>query len=101
MLKFIDYFQWSAMESHKKQLWKNGFCVFEKVFNPIDLEQIIKTSLKAVETLTPDQRKKFKSQVSLIQLADYPEFSDLICHQKLMNIFYETWILRYTPQPDI
>ena len=66
------------MESHKKQLGKNGFCVFEKVFNPIDLEQIVKTSFKAVETLTPDQRKTFKSQGSLIQLADHPEFSELI-----------------------
>ena len=87
IVKFCIIFQWNAMESHKKQLGKNGFCVFEKVFNPIDLEQIVKTSLKAVETLTPDQRKNFKSQGSLIQLADYPEFSDLICHQKLMNIF--------------
>ena len=71
----------------KKQLDKNGFCVFEKVFNPIDLEKIIRTSVKALETLTPDQRKRYKSQGSLVQLADYPEFSDLICHQKLKDMF--------------
>ena len=75
------------MDSLKEQLDKNGFCVFEKLFSSIDLEKIVRTSVKALETLTPDQREKYKSQGSLVQLADYPEFSDLICHQKLIDMF--------------
>ena len=75
------------MDSLKEQLDKNGFCVFEKLFSSIDLEKIVRTSVKALETLTPDQREKYKSQGSLLQLADYPEFSDLICHQKLIDMF--------------
>ena len=62
------------MNSLSTQMEKEGFCVFEKVFTPEDLDPIRRVSLQALEEISADHRDLNKSQGSLILIADYPEF---------------------------
>ncbi len=77
------------MNSRSRRMVEEGFCVFEKVFTPEDLDPIRKVSIQAVKSLSTDHRVRNKSQGSLILIADYPEFSHLIGHEKLAHLFTE------------
>ncbi|MAA91537.1 MAG: phytanoyl-CoA dioxygenase family protein [SAR324 cluster bacterium] len=74
-------------KSLKSDLNERGFCVFEKAFHPEELDSIRQTSRQALKLLPVSHREKNKSQGSLILIANYPEFSRLIAHQVLLNIF--------------
>ena len=73
---------------HRQKLLEEGYCVFESVFLPENLSRIKEVSFKALSELPPAHRERNKSQGSLILIADYPEFSDLISHPALLNVFH-------------
>ena len=75
------------MENQSEKLEKDGFCVFKSALTLVDLKSIQNISLQAITNLSPDHRKRNKSQGSLILIADYPEFSTLIGHPVLREIF--------------
>ena len=74
---------------HRQKLLEEGYCVIESVFLPEELCFIKEVSLKALSELPPKHRERNKSQGSLILIADYPEFSDLIAHPALFKVFHD------------
>ena len=72
---------------HRQNLLEEGYCVFESIFLPEELSLIKDVSIKALSELPPAHRERNKSQGSLILIADYPDFSDLIAHPALFKAF--------------
>ncbi len=71
--------------SKLEELKKNGCCVLEQVL-PSDLTtKCISLANTALDNLSDEHREKNKSQGSMVHLADYPEFVDLIASQNLMK----------------
>ena len=71
--------------SKLKELTENGCCVLEQVLPEKLTKKCIDISNKALENLSSDHRERNKSQGSMIHLADYPEYSDLIASPELMK----------------
>ena len=75
------------MKTKFSQLNEKGYCVFDQALEKKVLEKIKRVSRQALEELTTEHRKNNKSQGSLIQIADYPDFGMLIGNEKLKEIF--------------
>ena len=73
-------------KDYKSILIKNGYVVFKNVFSKQDLDPIRKISLDAIKKQSKNHREKNKSQGSLILIADYPQFAELIGHEKLSDL---------------
>ena len=73
-------------KDYKSILIKNGYVVFKNVFSKQDLDPIRKISLDAIKKQSKNHREKNKSQGSLILIADYPQFAELIGHDKLSDL---------------
>ena len=71
--------------SKLKELTENGCCVLEQVLPEKLTQKCIDISNKALEKLSNEHRERNKSQGSMIHLADYPEYSDLIASPELMK----------------
>lgn len=85
----MKYLMVLNQNDHRQKLLEEGYCVFESVFLPEELSRIKEVSLKALSELPPAHRERNKSQGSLILIADYPEFSDLIAHPALFKVFHD------------
>ena len=85
----MKYLMVLKQNDHRQKLLEEGYCVFESVFLPEELSRIKEVSLKALTELPPAHRERNKSQGSLILIADYPEFSDLIAHPALFKVFQD------------
>ena len=75
------------METKLSQLMEKGYCVFDQALKKEDLEKIKVVSRWAVGELPIEHRNKNKSQGSLILIADYPDFSELIGNEELIEMF--------------
>jgi len=75
------------MQTQLSQLKENGYCVFDQALEKNVLEKIKRVSRQSLEELTIEHRKNNKSQGSLIQIADYPDFGMLIGNEELKEIF--------------
>ena len=75
------------METKLSQLMKKGYCVFDQALKKEDLEKIKGVSRRAVGEVSIEHRNKNKSQGSLILIADYPDFSELIGNEELIEMF--------------
>ena len=74
-----------------EELKVNGCCVLEQVL-PSDLtSKCINLANLALDKTTNEHREKNKSQGSMVHLADYPEFVDLISSQHLMKALDENF----------
>ena len=73
-------------KNYKKTLIEDGYIVFKDVFSKQDLDPIRKISLDAIKKQSKNHREKNKSQGSLILIADYPQFAELIGHEKLRDL---------------
>ena len=73
-------------KNYKKTLIEDGYIVFKDVFSKQDLDPIRKISLDAIKKQSKNHREKNKSQGSLILIADYPQFAELIGHEKLSDV---------------
>ena len=73
-------------ENYRGRIVKDGYVVFKNVFSEDDLDPIRKISLDAIRKQSKEHREKNRSQGSLILIADYPKFADLIGHEKLKDL---------------
>ena len=76
-------------KNYRKTLIEDGYVVFKNIFTKEDLDPIRKISLDAIKKQSKNHREKNKSQGSLILTADYPQFAELIGHEKLKNLLKE------------
>ena len=71
------------------QLQADGYCVIDKVFDQTDMDWLRSLCGQALSNVSAEHRKRNRSQGSLVLIADYPEFSRLLGHPTLSEIFDE------------
>jgi hypothetical protein len=74
-------------KSCRERILEEGYIVFKNVFSKRDLDLIREVSLDAIRKQSNEHREKNKSQGSLILVADYPQFAELIGHEMLKDLF--------------
>ena len=73
-------------EAHRKLL-ADGYCVIEGVLEPALLDHVRRVSADALAQATPDHRARNRSQGSLINIADFPGYAELIGNARARNVF--------------
>ena len=73
-------------EAHRKLL-ADGYCVIEGVLEPTVLDHVRRVSGDALTQATPDHRARNRSQGSLINIADFPGYAELIGNARGRNVF--------------
>ncbi len=68
-----------------EELKKNGCCVLRNVLPNNLLDKCIEISDTALSNLTKEHLEEYISQGSMVHVADYPEFSELIGSKELMD----------------
>ena len=71
--------------SKLEELKNNGCCVIENALSSNLISKCINFSDNALSNLSHEHREKNKSQGSMVHLADYPNFIDLIASDDLLN----------------
>ena len=70
-----------------RQLADDGYCHVPGVLEPSFLETVQDLAAKTVESASPEHRAQWRSQGSLIALADHPAFAVLIAYPGLRSMF--------------
>lgn len=71
----------------RANLLSDGFCVVEKALPASLISELQAQSDNILQSVDRDHRDRNRSQGSLVQLADYPQFAPLIGAQELRDIF--------------
>ena len=71
------------------QLQADGYCIIDKVFDQTDMDWLRSPYGQALSNVSTKHRERNRSQGSLVLIADYPEFSRLLGHPTLSEIFDE------------
>ena len=78
--------EWDA-ETARRQLVTDGFCRVPGVLDPAALQATIETAEAALGTIGADHRAQWRSQGSLVPIADHPSFAALIAHAGFQKMF--------------
>lgn len=73
----------------KRELIKDGYCVARNWIDPQLVEQLQTWSNVALSTISDTHRENNRSQGSLINLSDHPDFANIIGDNKLLSLFSE------------
>ena len=71
----------------KRQLVDEGYCHVPEVLEPSFLETVQDLSAATLRAVGEDHRAKWRSQGSLVALADHPPFAALIAYPGLQDMF--------------
>ena len=77
---------WDA-EATRRQLVADGYCHVPGVLDPAALQATIETAEAALGTIDADHRTQWRSQGSLVPIADHPSFAPLIAHAGFQEMF--------------
>ena len=77
---------WGA-EAARRQLVADGFCHVPGVLDPAVLHATVKAAGHALGTIGADHRAQWRSQGSLVPVADHPSFAALIAHPGFQEMF--------------
>lgn len=72
---------------YREQLEQQGYCIVGNVFDLDMIEKIRQWCNKGLATVSENHRNLFKAQGCLVDIADYPDFSELIAHPALAALF--------------
>jgi hypothetical protein len=75
--------------TNREKLERQGYCVVSNLFDQPMIEKISQWCDKALETVSENHRAQFKSQGCLVDISDYPDFSEIIGHEALAALFNE------------
>ena len=70
-----------------QSLVKRGYCVARGALDAKTIDYLQRFSQGIVGTISADHRRQNKSQGSLINLSDYPDYAAIIGHQALADLF--------------
>lgn len=73
----------------KQDLRTQGFCIARSRFDQRTLDRIGRLCDMALATVTANHRAMFKAQGSLVDILDYPDFSEIMAHPALEALFDE------------
>ena len=77
------------METALRSLLTDGFCVIENALDPPLLESVQRTSAEVLERVSAEHRAQNRSQGSLVNTADYPDYATLIGNPRARAAFSE------------
>ncbi len=77
---------WGA-EAARRQLTADGFCHVPGVLDPAVLHATVKAASDALGAIGADHRAQWRSQGSLVPVADHPSFAALIAHPGFQEMF--------------
>jgi len=77
---------WDA-ETARRQLVTDGFCHVPGVLDPAALRATIEAAEAALGTIDADHRAQWRSQGSLVPIADHPSFAALVAHPGFQEMF--------------
>ena len=77
---------WDA-EAARRQLATDGFCHVPGVLDPAALRATVEAAEAALHTIGADHRAQWRSQGSLVPVADHPSFAALIAHPGFQKMF--------------
>lgn len=69
------------------QLFESGFTIVEKVLDGTDLDRLRSLSATCLAGLSAEHRAKYRSEGSLIPVADHPAFAEFIAHPSVLSAF--------------
>ena len=76
------------MQTELRQLLEDqGYCVASGILDHRIIENLLQWSNGVVSEISSEHRENNKSQGSLINLSDYPDFSEIIGHSALLELF--------------
>ena len=71
----------------RRQLVTDGFCHVPGVLDPAALQATVEAAEAALATIDADHRAQWRSQGSLVPVADHPSFAPLIAHPGFREMF--------------
>ena len=77
---------WDA-EAARRQLVTDGYCHVPGVLDPAALRTTVEAAETALGTVGADHRAQWRSQGSLVPLADHPSFAPLVAHPGFQEMF--------------
>ena len=77
---------WDA-EAAQRQLITDGFCHVPGVLDPAALRATVEAAEAALGTIGTDHRAQWRSQGSLVPVADHPPFAPLIAYSGFQEMF--------------
>ena len=77
---------WDAAAA-RRQLVDDGYCHVPRVLDPAFLAWVQATAADTLDTVGAEHRAQWKSQGSLVALADHPRFAALIAYPGLQTMF--------------
>ena len=77
---------WDAAAA-RRQVVADGFCHVPGLLDPASLAATQAMAAAALDTIGADHRAQWKSEGSLIALADHPPFAALIAHPAIQDMF--------------
>ena len=77
---------WDA-EAARRQLVADGFCHVPGVLDPAALRATVEAAGAALASIDDDHRAQWRSQGSLVPIADHPSFASLIAYAGFQEMF--------------
>tara|TARA_R110002167_G_scaffold91458_1_gene245984 strand:+ start:21946 stop:22875 length:930 start_codon:yes stop_codon:yes gene_type:complete len=77
------------ISEHWQQILTNGSTIFPKFLDQKTMRDLQLRANASLHTLSTAHRERFKSNGSLCNFADHPEFADLIAYPKFMQLLNE------------
>ena len=74
-------------EAARRQLIADGFCHLPGVLDPAALRATVEAAGTALASVDTDHRAQWRSQGSLVPVADHPSFAALIAHAGFQEMF--------------
>ena len=71
----------------RTQLFDSGYTIVEDVLDDGALDRLRSLSARCVAELSPEHRAKYRSEGSLIPVADHPAFAEFIGHEAIRSAF--------------
>ncbi|MDO9105312.1 MAG: phytanoyl-CoA dioxygenase family protein [Methylovulum sp.] len=73
----------------REQLEQQGYCIARNLLDQSMIEKISQWCDKVLEKVSEYNRTEFKAQGCLVDIADYPDFAEVIGHEALAALFNE------------
>lgn len=90
----------SDIEEKKADIIRDGYTTFPNFLSPQALKELQDNSSHVLQNLNDEHRERFKSNGSLCNFADHPEFADIIANENSISLLKELgadpkWIAGY------
>jgi len=73
--------------ANRETLEQQGYCISRSIFDQSTIEKMRRWCDQVLENVSENHRIQFRAQGSVVDISDYPVFSEVIGHQALAALF--------------